>query len=82
MSSLSELTSEKSGAVPGIDERRSVQWMMLVQGPDIEQIALSIAEKKFRRAPILEGDRVVGIISRRDIIRVELYISEHPSAME
>ena len=49
---------------------------------DIEQIALSIAEKRFRRAPIVEGDRVVGIISRRDIIRVELYISEHPSAME
>ncbi|MBN2030031.1 CBS domain-containing protein [bacterium] len=49
---------------------------------NIEQIALAIAEKGFRRAPIVEKDRVIGIISRRDIIRVELYISEHPSSTE
>ncbi len=49
---------------------------------DIEHIALAIAEKGFRRAPIIEEDRIVGIISRRDIIRVELYISEHPSSTE
>ena len=49
---------------------------------DIEKIALCIAEKGLRRAPIVEGERVVGIISRRDIIRVELYISEQSSATE
>lgn len=48
----------------------------------VEQIALAIAERGFRRAPIIEGDRLVGIISRRNIIRVELYISEHPSTTE
>lgn len=35
---------------------------------DIEKIALAIAEKHFRRVPIIENDKVVGIVSRRDII--------------
>jgi CBS domain-containing protein len=42
----------------------------------VEKIALSIGLNKFRRAPILDGDILVGIISRRDIIRVALRISE------
>jgi len=42
----------------------------------VEKIALSIGLNKFRRAPILDGDRLVGIVSRRDIIRVALRISE------
>ena len=43
---------------------------------DVEEIGLSIGRNKFRRAPILDGDRLVGIVSRRDIIRVALRISE------
>jgi CBS domain-containing protein len=35
---------------------------------DVETIALSIGHNRFRRVPIVEGDKVVGIVSRRDII--------------
>ncbi len=41
---------------------------------DINSIALAIADHHFRRVPIVENNRVVGIISRRDIIRVALNI--------
>ena len=36
---------------------------------DTEKVALLISEKKFRRVPVIDGDKLVGIISRRDIIR-------------
>ncbi len=41
---------------------------------DVETIALSIGHNRFRRVPIVEGDKVVGIVSRRDIIRAVLDI--------
>jgi len=40
----------------------------------VNAIALMLGEKKFRRVPIVEGERVVGIVSRRDILRVALDI--------
>lgn len=41
---------------------------------DINSITLAIASHHFRRVPIVENGKVVGIISRRDIIRVALQI--------
>lgn len=41
---------------------------------NIDIIALSIGQERFRRVPILEADRVVGIVSRRDILRAMLDI--------
>jgi len=36
---------------------------------DIDKIALCISENKFRRVPIIDNGKLVGIISRRNIIR-------------
>ncbi|MBN2017433.1 MAG: CBS domain-containing protein [Candidatus Cloacimonetes bacterium] len=35
----------------------------------IEKIAIAISKYQFRRVPILQDSKVVGIVSRRDIIR-------------
>lgn len=39
---------------------------------DVDIIALAVGQNKFRRVPIVDGDKVVGIVSRRDIIRSAL----------
>lgn len=39
---------------------------------DIDKISLAISENKFRRVPIIDSGKLVGIISRRDIIRYVL----------
>jgi CBS domain-containing protein len=38
----------------------------------VDTIALAVGQNKFRRVPIVDGDKVVGIVSRRDIIRSAL----------
>jgi len=40
---------------------------------DVDTIALAISNHQFRRVPIVENGRVVGIVSRRDIIRIALH---------
>ncbi len=35
----------------------------------IEQAINTFAEKRIRRVPVLSGDKIIGIISRRDILR-------------
>ena len=40
----------------------------------IDSIALAVSQKHFRRVPIIENDKVVGIVSRRDIIHYVLHI--------
>jgi CBS domain-containing protein len=41
---------------------------------NIDTIALSIGQHRFRWVPIIEADRVVGVVSRRDILRAMLDI--------
>lgn len=41
---------------------------------DVENIALAFGQNKFRRVPIVQGNKVAGIVSRRDIIREVLGI--------
>jgi len=43
---------------------------------DVDAIALAIGQHQFRRVPIVDKGKVVGIISRRDIIRIALRIGE------
>src|SRR5438046_9552612 len=35
----------------------------------VDEIALLMSERKIKRVPVLRGDRLVGIISRADIVR-------------
>jgi CBS domain-containing protein len=41
---------------------------------EVDRIALAIGKDRFRRVPIVDGDSVVGIVSRRDILRSVLNI--------
>ncbi len=43
---------------------------------DVDSIALAISQHQFRRVPIVEFDKVIGILSRRDILRVAFKIKE------
>ena len=58
-----------------VKEAMSKKVISFSSETEIDKISLAISENKFRRVPIVDGDKLVGIISRRDIIKVLL--SEH-----
>jgi CBS domain-containing protein len=55
-----------------VKEAMSVNIVSFPPDADINSIALAIADRHFRRVPVIENGKIVGIISRRDIIRVAL----------
>lgn len=57
-----------------VEEVMSRDVMSFTCEDTAESIAVAIGENRFRRVPIVEGDKVIGIVSRRDILRVVLDI--------
>ncbi|MHB9154456.1 MAG: CBS domain-containing protein [Endomicrobiales bacterium] len=55
-----------------VGEAMSRQVISFPPDADIDVISLAMGEKQIRRVPILENGRLVGIISRRSIIRTVL----------
>jgi CBS domain-containing protein len=65
-----------SGHLNHAKVREAMTSHVISFGPDteIDKISLVIGEKQIRRVPIIDNDRLVGVVSRRDIIRVVLAI--------
>lgn len=57
-----------------VQEAMSKKVMSFPPDADVDSIALVICQHQFRRVPIVDKDKVVGIVSRRDIIRIALKI--------
>ena len=55
--------------VTAVSEAMSKKITSVASDTDLDKIALIIGEKKFRRIPIVDNGKLVGIVSRRDIIR-------------
>lgn len=52
-----------------VSEAMTKNIISMTSDADLDKVALLISEKKFRRVPIMDNGKLVGIISRRDIIR-------------
>ncbi|PIU84141.1 MAG: hypothetical protein COS68_00310 [Elusimicrobia bacterium CG06_land_8_20_14_3_00_38_11] len=52
-----------------VSEAMTKNVISMTSETDLDKVALLIGEKKFRRVPIIDNGKLVGIISRRDIIR-------------
>jgi len=52
-----------------VKEAMSTKIISFSPDTDIDKISLVMAENKIRRVPIIEDGKMVGIISRRSIIR-------------
>ena len=55
-----------------VSEAMSKNVISVTSNTDIDNVALLISEKKIRRIPVIDNGKLVGIISRRDIIRAML----------
>ncbi|MFN3966966.1 MAG: CBS domain-containing protein [Endomicrobiia bacterium] len=56
-----------------VKEAMSKEIFSFTSDTEIDKIALCLSENKFRRVPIIDNGKLVGIVSRRDIIRVLLF---------
>ncbi len=55
-----------------VEEAMTAKIVSFPPEASIDSIALAISQHQFRRVPIVLEGKVVGIVSRRDIIRVAL----------
>ncbi len=59
-----------------VSEAMSTKVISFPPDADIDSVSLSIGEKHIRRVPIIEKGKLVGIISRRSILRIVLDMPE------
>jgi CBS domain-containing protein len=52
------------------EEVMTREVVALPEDADVAEVARLMLEKRVKRIPIVSGDRVVGIVSRRDVLRV------------
>ena len=55
-----------------VREAMSTELTCFSSDTSIDKIALAIGQYQFRRVPIIEEGKPIGIISRRDILRIAL----------
>ena len=55
-----------------VKEAMSTHIISFPPDADLDKIALVMGEKQIRRVPILENGKLVGVVSRRSIIRIVL----------
>ena len=55
-----------------IKEAMSTHVISFPPDADLDKIALVMGEKQIRRVPIIENEKLLGIVSRRSIIRILL----------
>lgn len=55
-----------------VKEAMSTTVISFSPDADLEKLCLAMGEKQLRRIPIVEGGKLVGIVSRRSIIRTVL----------
>ena len=60
-----------SGSLPQtrVKEAMTEEVVSFLPDTPYEKLCLSLLEHNFRRIPIVEGKKVVGIVSRRDLLR-------------
>ena len=63
-------------SITKVSEAMSKNIISFPPNEDVDSIALTISENQFRRVPIIQEGKVVGIVSRRDIIRVSLSLGK------
>jgi len=63
-------------SITKVSEAMTKNTISFPPNEDVDSIALTISENQFRRVPIIQEGKVVGIVSRRDIIRVSLSLGK------
>jgi CBS domain-containing protein len=61
--------NEGAGELGRVVDIMTMDLVCFEEDSDIDDICESMVEGHFRRVPILRGGRIVGIVSRRDVIR-------------
>jgi tRNA nucleotidyltransferase (CCA-adding enzyme) len=60
-----------------IREAMSADLLTVARDAPLEQVAALMTERRIKRVPVLEGDKLVGIVTRADIVRA---LADRPAA--
>jgi len=63
------LINESTADKKIVEQIMTTQVTSFQEEDSVEDICISLIKNNFRRVPILKGNKLVGIISRRDIIK-------------
>ncbi len=71
---LLRLVAEKYESLPSIKLKDVMTTQLTVAGPeeDINDILTTMISKRFRHMPVMEGDKIIGLISIGDAVKTKL----------
>lgn len=71
---MEERVMERPAVELGVEERMTVYPAVVNENTPAKEALARMIQQGFRHLPVVDGDEVIGVVSERDILRMEVFL--------